>query len=92
MIKPIGNRVLVKVIEEAGDTGPGGFVKAEGARKDKPLFGEVISLGGSPTTGTVMSPADVLNIGDKIYFSSYGYDEIGEYLVVPSDLILGVER
>lgn len=92
MIKPLGNRVLVKVIEDELGTGPGGFAKAEGARKDKPLFGEVISLGGNAVTGTIMSPVDVLNIGDKIYFSSYGYDEIGEYLVVPSDLILGVER
>lgn len=92
MITPIGNRVLVKVIEDELGTGPGGFAKAEGARKDKPLFGEVIALGGSPTTGTIMSPAYVLNIGDKIYFSSYGYDEIGEYVMVPSDIILGVER
>jgi co-chaperonin GroES (HSP10) len=86
MITPIGNRVLVKVIEDELSTGPGGFAKAEGARKDKPLFGEVISV------GVNKNPEIYVEVGDKIYFSSYGYDEIGEFIMVPGDLILGVER
>lgn len=83
MILPLGNRVLVKVIEDELGTGPGGLAKAEGARKDKPLFGEVISPGNLEFT---------LSTGDKVYVSSYGYDEIGEFIMVPGDLILGVER
>lgn len=82
MIKPVGNRVLVKVIEEEDETTPGGFVKAQGARKDKPLRGKVYQV------GEVKSE---VGIGDTIYFASYGYDEVEEYVVVPGDLILGVE-
>lgn len=90
MIEPIGNRVLVKVVQDDVEDGPGGFAKAEGARKDKPLRGEIISLGKSGVTGTPYVGS--LAVGDKIYFASYGYDEIGEFVMVPEDLILGVER
>jgi len=92
MIIPIGNRVLVKIIEEDTGTGPGGFMKAEGARKDKPLFGEVVLVSGGGVTGTMLNTVDTLVAGDRIYFASYGYDEIGEYVMVPHDLILALER
>jgi co-chaperonin GroES (HSP10) len=92
MIIPIGNRVLVKVIEDELGTGPGGFARAEGARKDKPLFGEVISVSDNGVTSTMINTASSLSVGDKVYVSSYGYDEIGEFIMVPGDLILGVER
>lgn len=82
MIKPVGKRVLVKVVEEEAETAPGGFVKAQGARKDKPLVGKVYQV------GDVKSD---VGIGDTIYFASYGYDEVDEYVIVPEDLILGVE-
>ena len=90
MIQPYGDRVLVKIKNDDVEEGPGGFVKAEGARKDKPLKGEIISLGRSNVLSTVSNA--VLKEGDIIYFASYGYDEIGEFIIVPFDLILGVER
>jgi len=82
MIKAIGNRIVVKVLSEEEEVTPGGFVKAQGARKDKPLRGEVVSIG-DEVSGLI--------VGSIVYVASYGYDEIGEYILVPSAFILGLD-
>lgn len=75
-ITPIGDRLLVKLIEDEAKT-HGEFAVAEGARKDKPMRGQVISRGDKCTI-----------VAEKVLFASYGYDEVGEYLLVPGDLVL----
>lgn len=91
-VRPLHDKVLVKVVEAEEKT-KGGIIIPETAA-EKPQEGEVLAVG----TGIILpdgkiKPLDVKK-GDKILFGHYGIIPITvdgeEYLIVGEDAILAV--
>ncbi len=88
MFKPLNNRILVKPLEKSKETA-GGILLAEKV-VEKPVTGIVV------VEGEVVSNSKVvkLEVGQKILFSKFGYDEVeidNEMHYVVSDYnILGI--
>ena len=94
MIKPLHDKVLIKV--EAEEDSTAGGILLPDAAKEKPQRGEVISVGdGRVTDDGKVVPVDV-KVGETVIFSKYGRTEIkvdGEDLVIlGADDILAVEE
>jgi chaperonin GroES len=91
-IRPLGDRVVVKRIEEATKTA-GGILIPDNA-KEKPAEGAVIAVG----SGKVLNDGTVrtldIKVGDRILFSKYSGTDIklsGEdHLILREEDILGV--
>lgn len=91
-IKPLGDRVLVRPIEEK-EVKKGGIIIPDTA-KEKPQEGEVVALG----TGKRDDDGKIIEFtvkqGDKVLISKYGGTEVkidGEtYLIMREDDILGI--
>lgn len=85
-MKPLDDRVLVKVLE-AQETTEGGIIIPDTA-KEKPVMGEVIEV------GTDEDLKELIKVGDKVVFAKYGGDDITigteEYKVIPRADILGI--
>ncbi len=91
-IKPIGDRVLVKHVEEK-EQNRGGIIIPDSA-KEKPQEAEVIALGtGKKDENGKLSTFEV-KVGDRVLISKYGGTEVkiddAKYLLVREDDILGV--
>lgn len=85
-IRPIGERVLIKLVKMEEKTASGIILPGAGD-KDKPNYGEVIALGkGEKLEG--------INVGDKIVYAKFAGTEIkdGEekYLVLNIDDVLAI--
>ncbi len=95
-LKPLGDRVIVKAIEEE-ETTASGLVRPDTA-KEKPQKGEVLAVGDGKVnedTGK-RTPLDVV-VGDQVLYSKYGGTEIkvdGEELLVlrESDVLAKVQQ
>ncbi len=92
-IKPLGDRVLIRHIEEDEEQTQGGIIIPDTA-KEKPQEAEVIALGtGKKDENGKVQSFDV-KVGDKVIVSKYGGTEVkidGEkYLLVREDDILAV--
>ena len=94
-LKPLGDRLIVRAIEEE-ETTASGIVLPDTA-KEKPQRGEVIAVGDGryDEDGEKRSPLDVQE-GDKVLYSKYGGTEIkveGEDLLVlrESDVLAKIE-
>ena len=90
--RPLGDRVLVRRVEEEAKT-KGGIIIPDTA-KEKPQEGEVIAVGpGSRDDSGKLQPLDVKK-GDKILFGKWSGTEIkleGEDLIIMKESdILGV--
>lgn len=73
-LKPLGDRLVVKPLEEE-DVTPSGIVLPETA-KEKPQKGEVLAVGpGARDDDGKRIEMDV-SVGDKILFAKYGGTEI----------------
>lgn len=72
-LKPLGDRVLVKPIEEKNETSAG--IILPGTAKEKPQQAEVLAVGEGKFIEGKLMPLSVKK-GDKILFSKYGGDEI----------------
>jgi chaperonin GroES len=85
-LKPLDDRVLIKVLE-AQETTESGIIIPDTA-KEKPIMGEVIEV------GTDEELREIIKKGDKVVFSKYGGDEITigkeEFKVIPRSDILGI--
>jgi len=91
-IKPLGDRVLVKPLEEK-EVKKGGIIIPDTA-KEKPQEGEVIAVGpGKNDENGKKIPMDV-KPGDKVLFGKYSGNEVKiddvEYLIMSQDDILGI--
>ena len=91
-IKPIGDRVLVRHIEEKEQV-RGGIIIPDSA-KEKPQEAEVIALGtGKKDEDGKVQPFEV-KVGDRVLISKYGGTEVKfdeeKYTLVREDDILGV--
>jgi chaperonin GroES len=91
-IRPLHDRVLVRRLEDEKKT-PGGIVIPDTAA-EKPMQGEVVSVGnGKLQENGELRPLDV-KAGDKILFGKYSGTEVKvngeELLVMREDDIMGV--
>ena len=94
-LKPLGDRIVVKVLEREEKTKGGLFLPD--TAKEKPTEGEVLAVG----TGKILDngqkqPVEV-KVGDRIIFSKYAGTEVkldGEELVIFSerDVLAIVEK
>ena len=90
--RPLGDRVLVKRVEEEEKT-KGGIIIPDTA-KEKPQEGEVIAVGqGKRSEDGKLMPLDV-KAGDRILFGKYSGSDIKldgeEYMIMREDEVLGV--
>jgi chaperonin GroES len=90
--RPLGDRVLVRRVEEEAKT-KGGIIIPDSA-KEKPQEGEVLSVGpGARDESGKLQPLDV-TVGDRILFGKWSGTEVkldGEDLLIMKESdILGV--
>lgn len=93
MLKPLGDRVVVKV-DDSPELSPGGIVLPDAAQ-EKPQRGVVISVGeGKRLDDGSLAPMDV-KAGDRVIFSKYGGVEVRdgaeEYIILRQDDIYAVD-
>mgnify|MGYP000862668282 FL=1 len=84
IIKPLGERVLIKQTEQEEVT-KSGIVLPGTASKEKPIVGEVLAVG---------SKIEEVKVGDKVIFEKYSGTEVkdGEesYLILEKDNVLAI--
>ena len=84
IIKPLGERVLIKQTEQQEVT-KSGIVLPGTASKEKPIIGEVLAVG---------SKIEEVKVGDKVIFEKYSGTEVkdGEesYLILEKDNVLAI--
>lgn len=93
-VTPLGDRVLVKPIVVDDTTTSFGIIIPDTVSKEKPEQGTVIAVGmGKKNDEGKLIPLSV-QVGDKIMFSKYGFDEIKvdgvEYYILPESSILAI--
>jgi chaperonin GroES len=94
VLKPLEDRVVVKVIEEEQRT-QGGIVLPDTA-KEKPQEGEVVAVGPGRLldNGTRVAPS--VKVGDRVVFAKYSGTEVKvdgqEYLILRETDILAVKE
>ena len=91
-VKPLGDRILVKPIEEK-ETNKGGIIIPDSA-KEKPQEGKVIAIGtGKIDDNGKLIPFNVKK-GDRVLMPKYGGTEVKiadkTYQIVREDDLLGV--
>jgi chaperonin GroES len=91
-IRPLGDRVLVKPIEET-EVKKGGIIIPDTA-KEKPQEGEVIAVGTGKRDENGKHIDFVVKKGDKVLISKYGGTEVkldgNTHLIMREDDILGI--
>ncbi|AKL97538.1 co-chaperone GroES [Endomicrobium proavitum] len=92
MIRPLGDKILVKPLE-AKEVVKGGIIIPDTA-KEKPQEGEVIAAGKGKTTEDGKVIALDVKKGDKVLFGKYSGTEVKidnvQYLIMSQDDILGI--
>lgn len=92
MLKPLGNRVLLELVEEETTTA-GGIVLPESA-KEKPQFAKVVAVGeGKLLENGERLPLEV-SVDDKVVFEKYAGTELkykgSDYLVLKDTDIIAI--
>ena len=92
MLKPLGDRIVVKALE-AETTSRGGILLPDTA-KERPQTGEVIAVGPGKTLDNGTIAALEIKVGDKVVYSKYGGTEIKvggeEVMILRQDDVLGI--
>lgn len=92
MIRPLGDRVVVKALPSEEKT-KSGIVLPDTA-KEKPQEGEVVAVGSGRLLDNGQRVAIDVKVGDKVIYSKYAGNEIKidgeEYLILRESDILGV--
>jgi chaperonin GroES len=91
-IKPLGDKVVVQVVEQEDKTASGIYLPD--TAKKKPQEGKVIAVG----EGRVLDNGDrnkpSVKVGDRVLFSKYGGNEvtigIEEYTILDEDQIYAI--
>ena len=91
-IRPLGDRVLVKPIEEQ-EVKKGGIIIPDTA-KEKPQEGEVVAVGTGKRDDDGKAIPFTVKKGDKVLISKYGGTEVKVggvvHLIIREDDILGI--
>ena len=91
-IQPLGDRILVKLLEEQGKSA-GGIILPDSA-KEKPQEGKVMAVGkGRLLEDGTVKPLEI-KVGDTVLFAKYSGTEVSheekEFLILKEDDILAV--
>ncbi len=90
-IKPLGDRVVIKVVEVEETTKSG--IVLPGTAKEKPLQGEVLAVGSGEMVDGKKIPLEVA-VGDRVIYSKYAGTEVkmdgNEYLIIKQSDILAI--
>lgn len=91
-IKPLGERVVIKVLEGEEKTKSG--IVIPDTAKEKPQMGEVLAVGTGKTLDNGTKVPLEVKTGDKILFAKYAGTEVKldgeEYMVLKESDILAV--
>ncbi|HON77260.1 MAG TPA: co-chaperone GroES [Spirochaetota bacterium] len=93
-IKPLGDRVLIEVLEE--ELPKQGSLYIPETAKEKPQEGKVVAVGNGRYEDGKLVPLDV-KVGDNVLYGKYAGSEIKhdgkEYLIVrESDILAIIEK
>ncbi|MDA8234243.1 MAG: co-chaperone GroES [Clostridia bacterium] len=92
MIKPIGERVVIKALPGEEKTASG--IVLPDTVKEKPQEGEVVAVGNGRLLDNGQRAAIEVKVGDKVIYSKYAGTEVKvggeEYLIVRDSDILAV--
>ncbi len=90
-IKPLGDRIIIKVIENEETTKSG--IVLPGTAKEKPMQGEVLAVGSGEMVDGKKIPLE-LKVGDKVIYSKYAGTEVkmdgNEYLIIRQSDVLAI--
>jgi chaperonin GroES len=89
--KPLGDRVVIKVMENEETTKSG--IVLPGTAKEKPMQGEILAVGSGEIVDGKKVPLEV-KVGDKVIYSKYAGTEVkmdgNEFLIVRQSDILAI--
>ena len=84
IIKPLGERVLIKQTEQEEVTKSGSVLPGT-ASKEKPIIGEVLAIG---------AKVEDIKVGNKVIFEKYSGTEVKDgdesYLILEKDNVLAI--
>ena len=92
MIKPLGERVVIKVLEKEEKTASG--IVLPDTAKEKPQKGEIVAIGSGKLLENGQRVALEVKVGDRVIFAKYAGTEIKfegtEYLILTDRDILAI--
>ena len=74
MLKPLGDRIVIKVIEDTEQTSGGIFIPD--SAKEKPQKGEVVAVGPGKTLDSGNKEDMEVKIGDKVLYAKYSGTDV----------------
>ncbi len=90
-IKPLGDRVVIKMVEMEETTKSG--IILTGAAKEKPQLAQVVAIGPGAVVDGKLVPMEV-KVGDKVLMSKYAGTEVKfdgiEYTILKQGDILAI--
>ena len=91
-LKPLGDKVVVQVVELEDKTASGIFLPD--SAKKKPQEGKVIAIGEGRTLDSSEKNTLTVKVGDRVLFSKYGGNEVTldgeEYTILDEDQIYAI--
>lgn len=91
-LKPLGDKVVIKVTEAEEKTASGIFLPD--SAKKKPQEGEVVATGNGRVLDSGARNELSVKVGDKVLFSKYGGNEVTvdgtEYTILDEDQIYAI--
>jgi len=92
MIKPLGERVVIKVLEKEEKTASG--IVLPDTAKEKPQQGEIVAVGSGKLLENGQRAAMEVKVGDRVIFAKYAGTEIKiegtDYLILTDRDILAI--
>ncbi len=92
MIKPVADRILIKMVEQE-ETTKSGLILTSGA-KEKPQIAQVVEVGPGITNIEGKEVKMFIKKGDKVIVSKYSGTEVKyegeEYLIIKQDDVLAI--
>lgn len=92
MLKPLGDRIVIELVEQEEKTASG--IVLPDSAKEKPQEGKVVAVGKGRVTENGETVTPELKEGDKIVFSKYAGSEVKfegkEYMILRESDVLAV--
>ena len=76
-LMPLGDRVVIEIIEESEQKTAGGLIVPDTA-KEKSQRGKVIAVGTGKTLDSGTKVAIEVSVGNTVYFAKYGGTEVSD--------------
>ncbi len=91
-LKPLGDKVVVQVLEQADKTASGIYLPD--TAKKKPQEGKVVAVGSGRVLDNGDRNAPSVKVGDRVLFSKYGGNEVTldgeEYTILDEDQVYAI--